>query len=138
MTTFENDLTSRQYDLYDYLKKQDGYKHLSEIIADTGLYGDNIETHNSKGSRALRKDLNSLRKSGIIQTTIIPNTSHGVKIATKEEYFEYSKRKWNAISRSIELQKIQDAKAGLDQQIRFVFNQEKGIIEAFKYPEINA
>lgn len=138
MTTFENDLTSRQYDLYDYLKKQDGYKHLSEIIADTGLYGDNIETHNSKGSRALRKDLRALKSSGIIQTTIIYNTSAGVKIATREEYNAFSKRKWSALVRAIDLQKTQDAKAGLDQQLRLVFNQEKGIIEAFKYPEINA
>ncbi|OPZ33910.1 MAG: hypothetical protein BWY97_00056 [Tenericutes bacterium ADurb.BinA124] len=138
MKTFENDLTSRQYDLYEYLKEQETYKHLSEIIAETGMYGNDTETHNSKGSRALRKDLRALKSSGIIQTTIISNTKKGVKIATKVEYQTHAKRKWNAIIRTINLQKLQDTKAGLDQQLRLVFNQEKGIIEAFKNPEVNA
>ena len=38
MKTFENDLTSRQYDLYEYLKEQETYKHLSEIIADWDVW----------------------------------------------------------------------------------------------------
>ena len=102
------------------------------------MYGNDTETHNSKGSRALRKDLRALKSSGIIQTTIISNTKKGVKIATKVEYQTHAKRKWNAIIRTINLQKLQDTKAGLDQQLRLVFNQEKGIIEAFKNPEVNA
>lgn len=130
MTTFVNDLTTRQWDLYDYLKKQEDYKHLRDIMVETGLYGDDYDNHSSSGSRALRKDIRALKRSGIIQTTIL-STSKGIKLATREEYAAYSKRKWDAIGRVINLQKLQDKKAGLNNQTRIVFGHEKPVVEAF-------
>ena len=132
--TFTNDLTTRQYNLYKYLKEQDDFKHLSEIVVETGLYGDLPESNinNSNAIRQLKKDIQALKKSGIIQTVILSCTFKGVKIATKEEYEDYSARVWAAIKRRAKLQALQDKKAGLDGQIRLVFNQEKPIIEAFK------
>ena len=134
MKTFNNDLTTRQYNLYKYLKEQDDYKHLKEIVEETGLYGELPETdiNNSTAIRTLKKDIRKLRESGVIQTVIFSCTSRGVKIATKEEYKEYSEKKWKAIKKVIKLQALQDKKAGLDGQYRLVFNQEKPIIEAFK------
>lgn len=132
--TFTNDLTTRQYELYDYLKEQEDFKNEREIMLETGLYGDvpDVDLHNSSGIRQLKKDIRALRLSGIIQTTIIHNTKKGVKIATKEEYQEFSMRRWKALTSLINEQKIQDKKAGLDGQYRFVFNTEKPIIEVFK------
>lgn len=137
MKTFNNDLTTRQYNLYKYLKEQDDYKHLKEIVEETGLYGELPETdiNNSTAIRALKKDIRKLRESGVIQTVIFSCTSRGVKIATKEEYKEYSKSVWAAINRRAKLQALQDKKAGLDGQMRLVFNQEKPVIEAFKAVE---
>ena len=134
MKTFNNDLTTRQYNLYKYLKEQDDFKHLSEIVVETDLYGDLPETdiNNSNAIRQLKKDIQALKKSGVIQTVIFSCTSRGVKIATKEEYKEYSEKKWKAIKKVIKLQALQDKKAGLDGQMRLVFNTEKPIIEAFK------
>jgi hypothetical protein len=123
--------------LYDYLKEQDDYKHLKDIVEETGLYGDLPETdiNNSTAIRTLKKDIRKLRESGVIQTVIFSCTSRGVKIATKEEYKEYSEKKWKAIKKVIKLQALQDKKAGLDGQMRLVFNQEKPVIEAFKAVE---
>lgn len=132
--TFTNDLTTRQYNLYKYLKEQTTFKHLSEIVLETGFYGELPENdlNNSSAIRCLKKDIQALKRSGKIQTVIFSCTSKGVKIATKEEYAEYSERKWIALKKVIKLQALQDKKAGLDGQYRFVFNQEKPIIEAFK------
>ena len=131
---FKKELNSRQWRLYDYLKEQDDYKHLKEIVEETGLYGELPETdiNNSTAIRTLKKDIRKLRESGVIQTVIFSCTSRGVKIATKEEYKEYSEKKWKAIKKVIKLQALQDKKAGLDGQMRLVFNQEKPVIEAFK------
>ena len=131
---FKKELISRQWRLYDYLKEQDDYKHLKDIVEETGLYGDLPETdiNNSAAIRTLKKDIRALKESGIIQTVILSCTFKGVKIATKEEYEDYSKRIWAAINRRAKLQALQDKKAGLDGQYRLVFNQEKPIIEAFK------
>ena len=116
------------------MKEQDDYKHLKDIVEETGLYGDLPETdiNNSAAIRTLKKDIRVLKESGIIQTVILSCTFKGVKIATKEEYEDYSKRIWAAINRRAKLQALQDKKAGLDGQYRLVFNQEKPIIEAFK------
>lgn len=131
---FKKELISRQWRLYDYLKEQDDYKHLKDIVEETGLYGDLPETdiNNSTAIRTLKKDIRKLRESGVIQTVILSCTFKGVKIATKEEYEDYSARVWAAIKRRAKLQALQDKKAGLDGQYRLVFNQEKPIIEAFK------
>ena len=131
---FKKELISRQWRLYDYLKEQDDYKHLKEIVEETGLYGElpEADINNSAAIRTLKKDIRKLRESGIIQTVILSCTFKGVKIATKEEYEDYSKRIWAAINRRAKLQALQDKKAGLDGQYRLVFNQEKPIIEAFK------
>lgn len=131
---FKKELISRQWRLYDYLKAQTDYKHLKDIVEETGLYGELPETdiNNSAAIRGLKKDIRALRESGVIQTVILSCTFKGVKIATKEEYEDYSKRVWGAIKRRAKLQALQDKKAGLDGQYRLVFNQEKPIIEAFK------
>ena len=71
--TFTNDLTTRQYNLYKYLKEQDDFKHLSEIVVETGLYGDLPESNinNSNAIRQLKKDIQALKRSGVIQTVIL-------------------------------------------------------------------
>ncbi len=131
---FKKELISRQWRLYEYLKEQDDFKHLSEIVLETGFYGELPESNinNSSAIRQLKKDIRKLRESGVIQTVIFSCTSRGVKIATKEEYAEYSKSVWAAINRRAKLQALQDKKAGLDNQTRLVFGYEKPIIEAFK------
>lgn len=133
MKTFNNDLTTRQWRLYEYLKAQTDYKHLKDIVLETSLYGELPATNinNSAAIRTLKKDIRALKESGIIQTVILSCTFKGVKIATKEEYEDYSKRVWAAINRRAKLQALQDKKAGLDGQYRLVFNQEKPIIESF-------
>ncbi len=134
MKTFENDLTTRQWDLYQYLKSQTDYKHIRDIMAESELYGEvpEMDLNNSSGARNLKKDIRALKRSGVIQTVILSCSAKGIKLATKKEYKIYSERKWKAIKSVIKLQVTQDNKAGLDNQIRLVFGNEKPIIEAFK------
>lgn len=128
----QKELTSRQWKLYSYLKKQKDYKKLAEIMKETNLYGEDYDMHNSAGSRILRRDIRALKASQVIQFVILSSTAKGIKIATRKEYEEYSARRWKAITRTIQLQKQQDKKAGLDGQVRLVFNQEKDVIEAYR------
>jgi len=126
MATIKKDLNTRQWKLYKYLKQHKGeWKKLDDVIAETNLY------NNSGGYRLLKADIRALKNSEVIQTVITTDTSKGVKLATKKEYAEYSKRRWKAIIKMIELQRHQDKKAGLDGQYRLVFNQEKPVIESF-------
>lgn len=122
----KTELNSRQWQLYRYLKKHKGeWKKLDEVIAETGLYNE------SRGYRTLKADIRALKNSEVIQMVLSTDTVKGVKLATKKEYAEYSKRRWKAIIKMIELQRHQDKKAGLDGQYRLVFNQEKPVIESF-------
>lgn len=52
----QKELSSRQWKLYSWLKKQKDYKTLRDIMIETGLYGDNHDVYNSSGGRALRKE----------------------------------------------------------------------------------
>lgn len=132
MNLFTKELNSRQWKLYNYLKENSGtYKKHIDIMIETGLYGENYDTVNSKGGRTLRKDLLALRNSGIIQTTIISHTRKGVKLATLEEYQHYSKNKLRSLIRQFNTLRNQDKKAGLNNQYRLVFNTEKELFEAF-------
>lgn len=63
---------------------------------------------------------------------ILSCTFKGVKIATKEEYEDYSARVWAAIKRRAKLQALQDKKAGLDGQYRLVLTKKNQLSEAFK------
>lgn len=131
---FAKELTTRQWKLYSFLKGQTEYKHVYQVLVESELYGQEFNSknfNNSTAARALRKDLQALKASGAIQTVLATHTKKGIKIATKEEYASYSKRKWKAIVEAIKMQKLQDKKAGLDGQHRIVFNKEKEVIEAF-------
>ena len=126
-------LNTRQWKLYNYLKQHKGeWKKLVEVIAETGLY------NNSGGYRLLKADIRALRNSEVIQMVVSSDTGKGVKLATKKEYERYSDLRWKAITKMINLQRLQDKKAGLDGQCKLVFNKEKSIIESFIRKEAEA
>lgn len=132
---FKKDLTTRQYNLYEYLKEQTDFKNIKDIMNETEFYGEYSDSVNCGGARALKKDIRALRASSNEAIRTIISTSKGYKIPTKKEYQPTSESKWNSIKKQIILQVKQDRKAGLDNQTRLVFGYEKPIIEAFKEVE---
>lgn len=128
----KKDLSTRQYNLYKYLKKQKEFKKIKDIMEETGLYGEYSDSVNNTGVRLLKKDIKALRLANNEAIRTIISTDKGYKIPTKKEYKQISERRWKALKTMIKLQVKQDKKAGLDGQYRFVFNQEKPVIEAFR------
>lgn len=115
-------LNTRQWDLYKYLKSQDDWRKLEDVQRELGY----------KSYRLLKRDIRTIRENETVPRTVLTSTAKGVKLATKEEYAAYTKRRWSAIVRMIKLQSTQDKKAGLDGQYRLVFGKEKEVMEAFR------
>ena len=127
-------LNTRQWKLYGYLvNNKDSHKNIKEIIEDTGSYGavQEINFNNSKGRRLLTSDIRMLKNSDLIQTIIL-STNDGIKIANKKEFEEHLAKEEISVLKRLKLIHKQKKKAGLNNQTRRVFGQEKPIIEVFK------
>lgn len=127
-------LNTRQWKLYGYLvNNKNSYKNVKEIIDDTGIYGpvQEINFNNSKGRRLLTSDIRMLKNSDLIQTIIL-STNDGIKIANIKEFEEHLEKEEISVLKRLKLIHKQKKKAGLNNQTRIVFGQEKPIIEAFK------
>ena len=142
----KNDLTSRQWKLYNFMKANpQGFDTQEELLfnyetellwesePNTDLvYGyyddlrDEKDWNNMSSARAMRKDIKALRDSDIIQKVIV-----GTKLAeTTDEAKEHLERKLSNILRQFKTYHKEKKKLEKHLQTRFVFNQEKEIINA--------
>lgn len=87
----DNNLHSRQFKLYNYLKKnKDKWVTQAQIARDLpAVYPcreeDFNDFHNSTARYAITNDIRALNDSGLIQKVILSN-GKGVKIANEEEF----------------------------------------------------
>lgn len=128
-----NDLNTRQWNLYNYLKERgDNWTSLRQI-AEALNYGEvkpNQTFNNSLARRLITKDRQTLNNSDVIQKIIICGNK-GLKLASKAEAEDYlskdKKSLLNALARHYKLER----KAGLDSQLKFVTGSEREIVHAF-------
>lgn len=119
-------MITRQWKLYEFLKaNMDKTLSRKEIMDLSGLY-------ENENVRTLTADLQALKNDPTIKRIII-TSRNGIKIAeTKEEANVYlEKEKIELLSR-FKRYFIQSQQYGLDNQLQFVFNSEKDIVEVFK------
>lgn len=125
-------LTIRQWELYNYLKKRDGWTTQYEIAC--ALYAhypyDAKPFHDTAARHDMTDDIRAINESSVIQKIIL-SSGKGVKLATEEEAKRYIKSRYSAIFRQLERARKIERKAGLDGQMRIVFGEEREIIQAF-------
>ncbi len=117
-----NDLNTRQWILYEYLKKRNSWTKLKDIQKDL----------NYKEYRLLKTDIRAIKESERIKKVLLSSTVKGVKFAAKDEYKTFADKRWAAIVRMIQLQKKLDKKAGMNGQYRLVFGKESDYIEVYE------
>lgn len=133
-------LTSRQWKLYNYLKRQSTYKTQIEIACNIDEYGLNSKMvddfHNSRARIEITNDIRALKQSPVIQKIILSNRN-GIKIATKEEALKSQRAQYRAVFRKLGIIRQQDKKSGLNGQFRFLNDGTVGIIKAFSDSNVN-
>lgn len=139
MSGIVNDLNSRQWQLYNYLKdKGDDWTNLYDIALDLkGLYvypfHDDIEKktfNNSYTRRILTADIQEINSSPRIQKIII-YSNKGIKLANEAEFNKFINKKYIAVFKKIKRLRQIEVKAKQDKQMRLVFGSERDTIEAF-------
>ncbi|HOM77665.1 MAG TPA: hypothetical protein PLT50_00465 [bacterium] len=123
-------MNTRQWNLYKYLKKQTDFKLQEEIAIDLGLWSGGDNFHTSRVRRLMTSDIQAINESDVIQKVIV-STSQGIKIATSEEFDKFIRAEFGQIFRKLKRARKLVKKAGLHNQKRIVFNNEREFIEAF-------
>ena len=143
----KNELTSRQWKLYEFLKETNGFETQEELLANYeqniyntvdfdkvgkylyGYFGEEMlqtQWNNMTSARALRKDLKAIRENDVVQKILV-----GTKFAyTTEEATEHLNKTLNKILRQLKTYHKEKAKLEKHLQTRLVFNKEKEIINA--------
>jgi hypothetical protein len=119
-------LTPTQWRLYNYLKEntdrwvtqQEMYQYLK------GEYPnyDGNNFHDSPARIMITSDIQKINESDVIQKIIL-SSSKGVKIATADEYKDWSERKWKSIKQMIKRLAWKDHKARMNGQMKLVFGE---------------
>lgn len=130
-----SELTPRQWKLYEFLKKQNGWVTQYEIALNLEVeypctQSEFEDFHNSNARKLITADIRAINKSDVIQKMIL-STGRGIKLATEEEATKYIKSKYAAIFRQLNLARKLERKAGLDGQMRIVLGSEREIVQAF-------
>lgn len=132
----KSELNSRQWNLYNTLKERGGewlrQEELATIVPEYNYKGtgDFKTFHDTTVRKVMTADIRTINDSGVIQKVIITGAK-GVKLATKEEFTTFIKREFAAVFRRLERVRKKAKKAGLDKQMKLVFNTERDTIEAF-------
>lgn len=132
----KNELNSRQWALYNYLKdKGDEWTFQWQIALDIPEYGydgnsDAAMFHDSTARHAITNDIQVINKSNVIQKIIL-STPQGIKLASESEFDIYIRSQYAALwRRKQRLDKI-SAKATKDGQMRIVLGAESDTIKSF-------
>lgn len=130
-----SELNTRQWELYNYLKDQDGWRTQFSVAMDLShLYdvkgGDIEHFHDCHARHLMTDDIRAINASDVIQKMIL-SSAKGIKIATEEEAIKHIKSKASAVFRQLARVRKLEKKAGLDGQLRMVFGSEREIIQSF-------
>lgn len=133
--TFENDLTSDQWRLHDYLNSIYPNGATKEHICNAlpiiyPRHREDSTEHNSAAYNKLRADFQALKNSQVAQGVYGCLNSY-YKRLTKKEFESYSSGEWELIVAKIKRINNQSKKYGEDKQARLVFGHEKGIVDTF-------
>lgn len=131
-----NELNSRQWALYNYLKeKGDVWTSQWQICLDIKEYPyciieNTTEFHDRPVRHLLTNDIRAINKSNVIQKIIL-SSPKGIKLASESDFDVYIRSQYAALWRRKErLDKI--AKKGKkDGQMRIVFGSERDTIKSF-------
>jgi hypothetical protein len=138
--SFDNDLTSRQWKLHNYLLHSSKDTYISKEIICEALYQEyprhlellnGVSQHNSSVFADLRKDFRAINRSEITQHLFV-SSKYGYKVANENEAAYYIQHKYNNTLKTLKLISNMKNKISKDGQTRLVFNTESYIIEAFK------
>ena len=128
----KNDLNTRQWDLYKFLKSQyESGKYISkrEIC-------ENLPQHykfNEKQTRLCRDiedDIREINECELIQKIIV-SSQKGYKIGSKEECEKYIEKRFIRDLKNLKLNWLLSRKVNLDNQMRLTFGKEREFIETF-------
>ncbi len=127
-----NELNSRQWQLYEYLKTTNDWAHLTDLASalEYGELKKGQTFNNSFARRRLTADIQAINNSDVIQKIIICGRK-GIKLASKAEAKAYIDKRRAALLRAWQRHHKLEGKAEMDQQMRIVFNKERDTIEAF-------
>lgn len=131
-----SNLNSRQFTLYEYLKRQGDVWTTQEEIAHAlqHIYIDNdwhIPFHDRKVRHQITNDIRAINESGLIQKVIL-SSGKGVKIANEKEFDKYISSNINSVLNRLKRLKRMAEKGKRDGQLKFVINgQERPFVEAF-------
>ena len=132
----KNELNSRQWALYNYLKnKGDTWTYQWQIALELPEYKYDGEQdaalfHDSPARMQMTAEIRAINDSSIIQKVII-SSRKGIKIANTEEFDRYMRKEIMAAVRRLMRAKHKAAKGNLDGQMRLVFNSERDTVKAF-------
>lgn len=132
----KNELNSRQWALYNYLKdKCDEWTCQWQIALEIPDYNYDGEQdaalfHDSHARLQMTADIRAINESSVIQKVII-SSPKGIKLANSEEFDRYIRKEIMAAVRRLMRAKRKAAKGNLDGQMRLVFNSERDTVKAF-------
>lgn len=117
------ELTTRQWNLYNYLKENtDIYLTKEQIVAnvDGYKYKDWQNEHNQNAFRQLRDDIRNINSNQTRIQKIIISNKIGYKLATEKEFESWKKSQWKLIKRKLYRMGVIDDKALKNNQMRLV------------------
>lgn len=117
------ELTTRQWNLYNYLKENtDIYLTKEQIVAnvDGYTYNDWQTEHNQNAYSQLRGDIRKINSNQTRIQKIIISNKIGYKLATEKEFEKWKISQWKLIKRKLYRMGVIDDKALKNNQMRLV------------------
>ena len=117
------ELTTRQWNLYNYLKENtDIYLTKEQIVANVDGYtfNDWQTEHNQSAYSQLRDDIRKINSNQTRIQKIIISNKVGYKLATEKEFEKWKISQWKHIKRKLYRMGIIDDKALKNNQLRLV------------------
>ena len=117
------ELTTRQWNLYNYLKENtDIYLTKEQIVAnvDGYIYKDWQNEHNQNAFRQLRDDIRNINSNQTRIQKIIISNKIGYKLATEKEFESWKISQQKLIKRKLYRMGVIDDKALKNNQMRLV------------------
>ena len=117
------ELTTRQWNLYNYLKENtDIYLTKEQIVenVDGYIYKDWQNEHNQNAFRQLRDDIRNINSNQTRIQKIIISNKIGYKLATEKEFESWKISQWKLIKRKLYRMGVIDDKALKNNQMRLV------------------
>ena len=129
------ELTSRQWALYNFLRNHPNEVFTQENIAFElhqwySICDTSPTFHDSPARYKMMNDIRAINESPVIQKIIIQDR-HGIRLASQTGFEMWIKREYASIFRKLKRTHQKARKAGLNNQMRFVFGSERETIEAF-------